>query len=339
MIPAPPPPTRRERQQQHGEGEPGLAALLDLRQRPLARLARLRRLGRPAGAFLGGGAVLVLAQPVGHADALGGDRLEGLARAAEEGGELAVGDGEGERRVAILVAGDQGVDPEHAAALVEQRPAAMAAGDVGGVEQGGDAVDRPDVGEDADRAGRRQRGDVVVDRARGGEIDIAGIAQRGDRRAVLQRADIKRDRNEAALPDLQQGEVAGRVDGEDAGVGCLGAFRRHHPHPDGLRIVGGHGDDMGVGDDPVGRDREAAAMTEAGDLAVLVEGDDDDAHHRAAGDRDVVGPRRRGERGQRQQEEKKSAHHRPGVVVALLWAGGGGGKRAMAGRRPDPAPR
>ena len=34
---------------------------------------------------------------------------------------------------------------------------------------------------------------------------------------------------------------------------------------------------MGVGDDPVGRDREAAAMAEVGDLAIL-EGDDDDAH-------------------------------------------------------------
>ena len=64
------------------------------------------------------------------------DRLEGLARLAEEGGELAIGDREGEGRVAVLVAGDQGVDAEHAAALVEQGPARMAAGDVGGVQAG-----------------------------------------------------------------------------------------------------------------------------------------------------------------------------------------------------------
>ena len=119
---------------------------------------------------------------------------KGWCACAQEGGELAIGDGEGERRVALLVAGDQGVDAEHPAALVEQRPARMAAGDVGGVEQGGDAVDRADVGEDADRAGRRQRRDIILGRAGGGEIDIAGIAQSGDRRAVVERAGVERDR-------------------------------------------------------------------------------------------------------------------------------------------------
>ena len=62
------------------------------------------------------------------------------------------------------------------------------------------------------------------------------------------------------------------------------------------------GDDMGVGDDPVGRDREAAAMAEARHLALL-ERDDDDADDRAAGGADVVGARRRGEREQGQQHE------------------------------------
>ena len=95
-----------------------------LRSRVSRALAASSRRPRPAGARLGLGALAVLAQAVGHRDAFGGDRLEGLAGLAEEGGELAIGDGEGEGRVAILVAGDQRVDAEHPAALVEQRPAA-----------------------------------------------------------------------------------------------------------------------------------------------------------------------------------------------------------------------
>ena len=45
------------------------------------------------------------------------------------------------------------------------------------------------------------------------------------------------------------------------------------------RPSGRLGDDMGVGDDPVRRDGEAAAMAEARHLALL-EGDDDDADDR-----------------------------------------------------------
>ena len=63
--------------------------------------------GGVAGARFGVAALLVLAQAVGHGDAFGGDRLEGLVRLLEEGGELAVGDREGEGRVALLVVGDQ----------------------------------------------------------------------------------------------------------------------------------------------------------------------------------------------------------------------------------------
>ncbi len=65
---------------------------------------------------------------------------------------------------------------------------------------------------------------------------------------------------------------------------------------------------MGVGDDPVGRHREAAAMAEIGDLAILVEGDDDDPNDAAPGRRNIVGPRRRGEGDKRHQHEQESAH-------------------------------
>ena len=233
------------------------------------------------------------------------------------------GDGEGEGRVALLVAGDQGVDAEHPAALVEQRPAAMAAGDVGGVEQGGDAVDRPHVGEDADRAGRRQRPDIVVGRAGGGEVDIAGIAERRDRAAVVDRPDIERDRRQRPLFELEQGEIARRIDRDDAGAVGLAPFRRDDPDRD--HVLGGVGrdlDDMGVGDDPVGRDGEAAAMAEIDHLAVL-EGDDDDAHHAAPRRRDVVGARRRRrrEQGQEQEQESRQACLRScgDSKIRLIW--------------------
>ena len=62
---------------------------------------------------------------------------------------------------------------------------------------------------------------------------------------------------------------------------------------------------MGVGDDPVGRDREAAAMAEIGHLAIL-ERDDDDAHDAAPGGGDVVRPRRRRDGQQAQQQKEES---------------------------------
>ena len=79
---------------------------------------------------------------------------------------------------------------------------------------------------------------------------------------------------------------------------------------------------MGVGDDPVAPDREAAAMAEADHLVLLAERDHDDPHHRAPGDRNIVGARGRGRRDERQHgqhEEDKSAHL---FSLALLWGSG-----------------
>ena len=82
-MPPPPKAISAKTQQQDGEGEPVLAALLDLGEAALARLAGLGRLGGGglgAGARLGVGALAVLAQPVGHQTHSVVDRLEGLAR-------------------------------------------------------------------------------------------------------------------------------------------------------------------------------------------------------------------------------------------------------------------
>jgi hypothetical protein len=67
---------------------------------------------------------------------------------------------------------------------------------------------------------------------------------------------------------------------------------------------------MRVGDDPVGRDREAAAMAEARHLALL-EDDDDDPDDAAPGGADIVRPRRRGERDEGEQQDQQMAHSRP----------------------------
>ena len=158
MMPPPPKPTRAKTSSSTASASRVSRTSWIAGEAALARVARLGRLGggrRGPGALLGVGALAVLAQPVAtsmtHSVAT---VWKGWRACAQEGGELAIGDREGERRVAVLVAGDQGVDAEHPAALVEQGPARMAAGDVGGVQQGDDAVDRADVGEDADRAGR-----------------------------------------------------------------------------------------------------------------------------------------------------------------------------------------
>src|SRR5436190_923816 len=119
----------RQSEAQDGERQAVLPALLDLGDRALAFVAGLERGAgrrRLAGAGLGVAALRILPQPIGHGDAFGGHRLERLARLAEEGGELAVGDGEGEGRIAALVAGDERVDAQHPPALIEQRPARMA---------------------------------------------------------------------------------------------------------------------------------------------------------------------------------------------------------------------
>ena len=69
--------------------------------------------------------------------------------------------------------------------------------------------------------------------------------------------------------------------------------------------LAGLGDDMGVGDHPVGGHGKAAAMAEAGDLAFLAEADHDHPHDRAAGDRDVIRPRGRGRRHEGQHGEEQ----------------------------------
>src|SRR3546814_12200169 len=63
---------------------------------------------------------------------------------------------------------------------VDERAARIAARDLGGVDQHGDAVDRAPVRYIALAAHRRARGDVIGGAARGREIDIARIAQGDD---------------------------------------------------------------------------------------------------------------------------------------------------------------
>ena len=127
MMPPPPKREQREDEQQDGEGEPGLAPLLDLGEAALARVAApsaRRRRPRP-GAARSSAAARSWSWRSRSAMLTHSVEIDwkGWRACAQEGGELAIGDREGERRVAVLVAGDQRVDAEHPAALVEQRPA------------------------------------------------------------------------------------------------------------------------------------------------------------------------------------------------------------------------
>ena len=222
---------QRQDEEQDGDREPRLAALLDLGEAALARLAGLvggRRGGGVAGARLVLAALLVLAQPVGHADAFGVDREERLVRLARRNAvssRLATAKAKGASPSWLRVI--RVLTPSTRPHWSSKRPARMAAGDAGGVQEGGDAVDRADVGEDADRAGRRQRRDIILGRAGGGEIDIAGIAQER-RPARRRRAGRCRAGSAVRAPllELEQGEVAGRIDGDDTGAHRLRAFGR-----------------------------------------------------------------------------------------------------------------
>jgi len=64
---------------------------------------------------------------------------------------------------------------------------------------------------------------------------------------------------------------------------------------------------MGVGDDPVRRNREAAAMPEPHHLAIL-NSENDDADDRAAGRGDVIGARG-GWEGEEEDSEREKAEH------------------------------
>ena len=215
-------------------------------------------------------------------------------------------------------------------------PPRMAAGDVGGVEQGGDAVDRADVGEDADRAGRRQRRDIILGRARGGEIDIAGIAQSA-RPACRRRAGRCRAGSESGC----RRSISSKARSRAGSIATMRARMACAPCEGTTPIATSFpppapGDDMGVGDDPVRRDREAAAMAEVRDLLILVELDHHDADDRAAGDGDVVGARRRGEGQQRSAASRKQAARI--ITPPFLWAAAAAGKRRSSVRRRLSAP-
>src|SRR3546814_12065415 len=87
------------------------------------------------------------------------------------------------------------------------RAARIAARDLGGVDQHGDAVDRAPVRYIALAAHRRARGDVIGGAARGREIDIARIAQGDDIGARFERAGIDGGRRH---PAFQIGRASGR---------------------------------------------------------------------------------------------------------------------------------
>src|SRR3546814_12401621 len=83
-----------------------------------------------------------------------------LPRVGEEAGDLWDRNREGEGRIAIVGAGDGGIDADDAPALVDERAARIAARDLGGVDQHGDAVDRAPVRYIALAAHRRARGEA-----------------------------------------------------------------------------------------------------------------------------------------------------------------------------------
>jgi hypothetical protein len=229
-----------------------------------------------------------------------------LVGVGEEAGEFAPRDREGEGRIAVVGAGDRGVDPDDAPALVDERAARIAARYLGGVDQHRDPVDRLHVRHIAFAARRGARGDIVVGAARGREVDVAGVAEGDDVGARIERAGIDRRGGQAALGDLDQREVARGIDRDQLARETLFPFRRDDAERDIAGVLDRRFDDMRVGDDPRRRNRDAAAMAEADNLAVDHR-DGDDAHDAARCGADVVGGAR-GRRG-REGEGKEGEQH------------------------------
>ena len=103
---------QREDEQQDGDARAAFSRLSSTSARLRSRVSRACSAGGGgggvAGARFGVAALLVLAQAVGHARRIRWSTdWKGWCACCEEGGELAVGDREGEGRVALLVAGDQ----------------------------------------------------------------------------------------------------------------------------------------------------------------------------------------------------------------------------------------
>ena len=130
--------------------------------------------------------------------------------------------------------------------------------------------------------------DVIRRRFRGRQIDIAGIAERGDHAALLERAGIERDSRQARAGEFDQREIVRRIDRDDAALIALAALRRDDPNHDIAGITRQQFHDMRVGDDPVRRDRNPAAVPEA-DHFIIDDRDRHDAHDAAPGRRNIVG--------------------------------------------------
>ena len=147
---------------------------------------------------------------------------------------------------------------------------------------------------------------VVALAAEDPKMVVVGVVPPEGSQALRARVVAVDPARDLALIEVEQGEVARRIDRDDPRAGRLGSFGGDDAdrHVGALRRLG---HDMGVGHHPVRRDREARVMAEARHVAVL-EGDDDDADDRAAGGADVVGARRRGKGEEGEEEEEQAAH-------------------------------
>ncbi len=289
-------------------GARGLEVMVELR-RFVARGIGLRQragIGFQRGAVAGVG--------LGHRQARRSDARETLSGVAKEARHLAARDREGEGRIAVVGAGDEGVDADDAPATVDERSARIAARDLRRVDIGGDALDRLGVRQIALASHRAARGDIIGRALRGRKVDIARIAERDDLGPCLERPRIDDRGGHAPLGHFDERQVALGIDRDQlAGIAFL-PFGGDDAERDIVRIFGRRFDDMGVGEDAGRRNGDAAAMPEADDFAIDHRyGDDaDDAARNRADIVGSAGRNREGDEGKQGGEEEceKTGHGR-----------------------------
>ena len=308
-----------DQQQHEGEEHAVLAlddhALFGLEQRALAlgplHFGALRHIGARGHLFalqaLAFGFVEIGHRPAGAAvDA----RLDAIG--AQEGQQFAIGDREEEFGIAAVIVRPEAVDPDHAAAWVEQRPARIAARDRGGVEDGVELAAGPRARDIAAALDRRLAAEDVAQVEPLRAVDIHRIADAGHFAAVGRQAAGQRQRGQPqGAGDADQRQVVTRADRDRLAIDRLAAAAGDDA--DAQRIVAqGIAQHMRIGHHLVARDGKAGAVADRDQLLAIF-ADNDHAHHAARGGIDIgrLGLRQhRYEQHQQRGEKGWNASHR-----------------------------
>ena len=330
LLERPPDRTRSDQQQHDARQHPVVTLVADLHLGLEARAGQSLALLLAAGGHVLAGERLFPLQPLalvifqlGEAAASGVVGARSDAVGAQERDDLSIRDGEEELRIRSPRIGTEAVDAEHAPASVQQRPARIAARDGRGVEHGVEIAAGPHSGKKTAALHRGLAPEDIPDLQPLRPVDIHRIADREGLAAVRNRPARHRKRWQAqSAGDAQQSEVAARIGGDDLGIARIRAVRRHDPDPQAVihhRVA----HDVGVGHDPVGRDRPAGSVADRKDLRAIgriLRPDDDHAHHAACGGVDIggLGQRRGGQRRKKGADaggKGEKASHRPGLTL------------------------